>query len=161
MNASETFALLPPGTAVFMRRRFLAAGAAALALAASLALALSSYNVSDPSLNNATVALPTNALGWMGAVAADFLLQGFGLASGLLPLGIAAWGWRLLGKNAVSHLWLRALALIAAVLSMSIAIAWLPEPPIWPFISGAGGAWGTVVFARIAGGAAQSPPSSW
>ncbi|MCP5364293.1 MAG: DNA translocase FtsK 4TM domain-containing protein [Hyphomicrobiales bacterium] len=154
MNASETFALLPPGTAVFMRRRFLeAAGAAALALAASLALALSSYNVSDPSLNNATVALPTNALGWMGAVAADFLLQGFGLASGLLPLGIAAWGWRLLGKNAVSHLWLRALALIAAVLSMSIAIAWLPEPPIWPFISGAGGAWGTVVFARIAGGA--------
>jgi len=154
MSASETFALLPAGAAGFMRRRCLeVAGGVTLALAACLALALSSYNVGDPSLNNATMAEPTNALGAVGAGVADFLLQSFGLASALLPFGIAAWGWRLLGKNIIRHVWLRALALVAATITMSIAIAWLPEPPSWTVISGAGGAWGTVVFEHIAGGA--------
>src|SRR5215831_13308715 len=70
-------------------------GVALLVVAAALAAALGSWSVQDPSLSHATSAPVRNLLGVPGAVAADLLMQLFGLASIALIVPVAAWGWRL------------------------------------------------------------------
>jgi S-DNA-T family DNA segregation ATPase FtsK/SpoIIIE len=49
-------------------------------LGLALLVALATYDPRDPSLNTATSRHPANLAGPVGAVAADLLLQGFGLA---------------------------------------------------------------------------------
>jgi S-DNA-T family DNA segregation ATPase FtsK/SpoIIIE len=57
-----------------------------LFVALGLSLSLASYHASDPSLNNSTfVAKPENWVGRLGAILADLLYQGFGLAAWLAP----------------------------------------------------------------------------
>ena len=63
------------------RRAAEIAGLVALAGVASLALALLTWSVSDPSLNHATNARVHNLLGAPGAIAADLVMQFIGLAS--------------------------------------------------------------------------------
>src|SRR5579885_2836892 len=67
-----------------------------LALAGlALLVALASYDARDPSLNTATARGASNLAGPMGAVLADLLLQGFGLAATLPGLAMLAWAWRI------------------------------------------------------------------
>ena len=56
---------------------------------------LATWSVHDPSFNNATRAAPRNLLGGWGAVVADLAIQSLGLASIILFLPLAAWGWHL------------------------------------------------------------------
>ena len=56
---------------------------------------LATWSVHDPSFNNATQAAPRNVLGCWGAVVADLAIQSLGLASIILFLPLAAWGWHL------------------------------------------------------------------
>ncbi len=72
-----------------------AGGAAIVALAAVLALALATYNSADPSFNTATSRLATNALGGFGAWYADLNLQIFGLSAALLLPLVASVGIRI------------------------------------------------------------------
>src|SRR5258708_36286463 len=71
-------------------------GGLALVVGAGIgAIALATWSVKDPSLSHATGANVHNLLGTWGAVAADLLMQLFGLAAVAIVLPIAVWGWRL------------------------------------------------------------------
>ena len=76
-------------------------GFAVLGLGLAIAAALLSYNPADPSFNSATDALATNLSGRPGAYGADLVLQGFGLAAGLLVPIFLVWGLRLMAGRPI------------------------------------------------------------
>ena len=99
--------LLPEGATDYLRRRATEAWALALIiLALVLALALTSFNVDDPSANHATSGPVLNLLGVPGAYVADIVLQTIGLAGGLISLTLIAWGWRMISHRGLPLLWL-------------------------------------------------------
>ena len=133
-------------------RRLAGLGAMVLAAAAVALLAmLSTYDPQDPSLNTATARGARNLFGAPGAVAADFMLQGFGVAAALPGVALLAWAWRLGvagGGGRSSALW-RMIALLAALPVLSAALsagaALLGTSPNWPAAAGPGGAAGLIV----------------
>ena len=115
---------------------------------AAIAVALFSYTPNDPSLNNATNAEPANPLGKMGAIAADLLIQGFGLAGYLPLIGFGVWSMRLIAKRAVvAPIW-RSLSLLLATIAAGVALSTLPNLSNWPLFNGMGGVIGSLVFER-------------
>jgi len=118
-------------------------GAAALGLSAALV----SYSPRDPSFDTASAALPGNLVGLPGAVAADLLIQGAGLACALLPLAMLGWAWRITTHRGVSAPLLRVLALLLAIPALATTLAGVPvllglRGPAWPGPAGLGGALG-------------------
>ena len=72
-----------------------------------MAVALATWSVQDPSLSHATNAPVRNLLGMPGAITADLLMQLFGLATIVLVLPVAVWGWRLVTHRPLEREWLR------------------------------------------------------
>jgi hypothetical protein len=68
-------------------------GGIVAAIGAALAVAFATYNAADPSLNAASAALPTNALGLLGAAFADIGVQSLGLACAPWRVRQALWPW--------------------------------------------------------------------
>nr|MEA2797722.1 segregation ATPase FtsK/SpoIIIE, family [Phenylobacterium sp.] len=130
-------------------------GGVMAAAGAALAVAFVTYNAADPSLNAASGATPTNALGAPGAALADLGVQSLGLASAFAVLTMVVLG---LCRAAASdpaagrgHLRLRALAGAAGVLTLAAALAW-PAPPVaWPLAKGLGGFWGDALLSGLTG----------
>ena len=128
-------------------------GGVMAAAGAALAVAFVTYNAADPSLNAASAATPTNALGAPGATLADLGVQSLGLASAFAVLTMVVLG---LCRAAASdpaagrgHLRLRALAGAAGVLALAAALAW-PAPPVaWPLAKGLGGFWGDALLGGL------------
>jgi S-DNA-T family DNA segregation ATPase FtsK/SpoIIIE len=121
-----------------------------------LLVALASYNPRDPSLNTATSQHATNLAGPAGAVLADFLLQGFGLAGGLPALTMLAWAWRIASRRGLSHKALRLVATLFAVPTLATALSTVAGHLAWPTGAGLGGAGGhllSVTFLDMASGA--------
>ncbi len=108
---------------------------------------LATWSVHDPSLNNATRAAPRNVLGNWGAVVADLAIQSLGLASIILFLPLAAWGWHLVFRTVPKRLRLRLLAWPTAVILLAAALAALPQPKSWPLPNGLGGILGDFFMA--------------
>jgi len=132
--------------AVLERRLREAAGIALLSLAMMGGLALATWSVQDPSLSHATDAPVHNLLGRPGAVAADLMMQLFGLGSLALLLPVAVWGYRLLGHRPLSRERLRVVVwLFGAVLSAAFASC-LPRSAHWPLPSGLGGVVGDAIL---------------
>src|SRR5258707_7340445 len=77
---------------------------------AAAVLALFSYDPSDPSWNNATGNSSANLLGGPGAMAADMLLQAFGLAALAALAPPLVWGVRALMGHHLKHAMWRAFA---------------------------------------------------
>ena len=78
-------------------------------------IALASYDPRDPSLNTATSGHANNLVGTLGAVVADILLQGFGVA-GLLPgIALLTWAWRVASHRGLGSVALRLTALLTAL----------------------------------------------
>ncbi|HEX4712193.1 DNA translocase FtsK 4TM domain-containing protein, partial [Phenylobacterium sp.] len=128
-----------PGTARLRGGGMAAAGAA-------LAVAFATFNPADPSLNAASSATPTNALGAPGAALADLGVQSLGLACAFAVLTIVVLGLCRAASSdpaaSRSHLRLRGLAGAGGVLAVAAALAW-PAPPVaWPLAKGLGGFWG-------------------
>jgi len=131
---------------VLQRRLREVSGIALLSLAMVGALALATWSVNDPSLSHATDAPVHNLLGRPGAVAADLLMQLFGLGSLALLLPIAVWGYRLLGHRPLRRERLRVIVwLFGAVLAAAFASC-LPRSPRWPLPSGLGGVIGDAML---------------
>ena len=108
--------------AVLQRRLREVSGIALLSLAMVAALALATWSVQDPSLSHATEAPAHNLLGVPGAIAADLLMQLFGLGSLALLLPVAIWGYRLIGHRPLNHERVRVvLWLVGTVLSAAFA----------------------------------------
>ncbi len=132
--------------AILRRRLRELGGIALISLAMMAALTLATWSVRDPSLSHATDAPVHNLLGRPGAIAADLLMQLFGLGSLALLLPIAVWGYRLLGHRPLSRerlrvvLWLSGAALAAAFASC------LPGSSHWPLPTGLGGVIGDAVL---------------
>ncbi len=115
----------------------------------ALLLALVTYHASDPSFDTATSHPPANLAGLPGAVAADLLLQLFGLAAVLPALALLAWGWRLAAPHRPGNWTTRLLALLAALPVTAAAFVPLPGPHgallAWPTPAGPGGAVGALL----------------
>ena len=132
------------------------AGAVALVLLALMILvAVSSFSISDPSLNTATIHPVENLAGPSGAVIADILLQLFGGAALLVPIPLVLWGYTALrhGVPEATPLtaWMRFASWIGGVLAMAAFASCLPVAASWPFVSGMGGITGDVIAAIIRG----------
>jgi S-DNA-T family DNA segregation ATPase FtsK/SpoIIIE len=150
MADAATFA---PPLRLRMRRRL--EELLALVLAAcgvALLVALASYNPADPSLDTATTAHATNLAGPPGAIVADALLQGFGLAAFLPGLALLGWAWRIGSHRGLTMALLRVAALLAALPGiatvMAIAAAQSGASMPFPTESGPGGAVGQVLAGR-------------
>ena len=100
---------------------------ALLFLGAALALvALAGYDPSDPSWNNATGAATSNWLGGMGAMAADMLLQAFGIAAIAALAPPLVWGIRALRGLHLKHAMWRAFAWPLGTLLLAAGLGVLP-----------------------------------
>ena len=108
---------------------------------------LATWSVHDPSLNNATRAMPRNVLGSWGAVVADLAIQSLGLASIILFLPLAAWGWHLVFRTMPVRRRVRLLAWPCSVILLAAALAALPQPKSWPLPNGLGGIFGDFFMA--------------
>src|SRR6202012_2221914 len=90
----------------------------------------------DASLNTATGAAPTNLLGSFGAMAADILLQTFGIAALAFLAPPAFWGVRALSGKHLQHAILRAFAWPLGTLFVSAGLGVIPGPHSLPAGSG-------------------------
>ncbi len=107
-------------------------GGIVMAAALGILLALASYTPHDPSLNTATSGSDAvafhNLCGAWGAYGADILWQSFGLGAFIVPLVIAAWGWRIASDKGLDFLGWRAFAVLGAMSASSIALGALKLP---------------------------------
>jgi S-DNA-T family DNA segregation ATPase FtsK/SpoIIIE len=132
--------------AMLRRRLRETGGIALLSLAMLAALALATWSVADPSLSHATDAPVRNLLGTPGAVAADLLMQLFGLGSLALLLPIAVWGYRLLGHRPLHHERLRIVVWLLGTAFSAAFASCLPRSTHWPLPSGLGGVIGDALL---------------
>jgi len=114
-------------------------GLCLLVAALVAAFALASWSVQDPSLSHATSTKVRNLLGAPGAIASDLLMQLFGLASIVIVLPIAIWGWRLITHRRLTREWLRLLLWITGIVLAAAFFSCLPRNPGWPLPTGLGG----------------------
>ncbi len=123
-------------------------------LGLALLVALACYDPRDPSLNTATSRHAGNLAGPVGAVLADLLLQGFGVAAALPGLAMLAWAWRIASRRGLGSMAARLAAMLAALPVLAAVLAGIPAPPTfaWPTVAGLGGAIGRLL---------ASPASRW
>jgi S-DNA-T family DNA segregation ATPase FtsK/SpoIIIE len=147
-----------------------AGGAAMIALGAWLTLALASFSISDPSLNNATARTTENLMGGLGAAVADLLLQLIGGAALFAVPPLVIWGAVAVargGRDLAEERTPRDVVIRLALGPLSFlllagALSFAPTPASWPFVAGLGGLAGDGVGALLAAGvgAAHVPASA-
>ncbi|PQA88235.1 FtsK/SpoIIIE family DNA translocase [Hyphococcus luteus] len=152
----DPFAELADRLRSFSRAVLMRAGGAAMVLIGLwLVVSLATFTISDPSFNTATSAPVQNLGGAPGAIMADLLLQFIGGAAFLLPAPLALWGAVAALKGAPeetpSEFWPRLVAAPAAILAGAAFLATWPVPADWPYVVGAGGLVGGVLFDGVAG----------
>jgi S-DNA-T family DNA segregation ATPase FtsK/SpoIIIE len=157
----DSLDFLPDALREGLRRRLRELGGLVLIGAAvSIAVALATWSVQDPSLSHATTTAIRNALGFPGAIVADLLMQLIGLAALALILPVATWGWRLASHRPLSRERIRLIFWIAAVALAAATAACLPRSPAWPLPAGLGGVigdWMLRLPAYLSGGTLASP----
>ncbi|NIX75501.1 DNA translocase FtsK [Microvirga terricola] len=133
--------------AFFARRAQELIGLFLIALSGAVAVALATWSVDDPSLNNATDMPVRNTLGWPGAIVADVLMQllGLGAIAALLPL--ALWGWRLMKSGELGRTQLRLVLWVLGAGAATALASALPPTDHWPLPSGLGGVVGDAILA--------------
>ena len=137
--------LISPAIRAQLRRRLDESSGIVLGLIGlGLLVALASYNPHDPSLDTATAQSPANLAGPVGAMVADLLLQGFGLAGALPGIAILAWAWRILTHRPLRP-GLRVGGLVLALPALATVLAMIPGLAAhpWPTLAGLGGAFGS------------------
>ncbi|HJT07904.1 MAG TPA: DNA translocase FtsK 4TM domain-containing protein, partial [Stellaceae bacterium] len=140
-------AFLPDDLRAALRRRLHEICGLVLLTAAVLAMAsLATWSVKDPSFSYATGAPVRNILGAHGAVAADLLMQLFGLAAIALVLPVALWGWRLMTHRRLDRMRLRLVLWLVGALLAAGFLACLTRPHTWPLPTGLGGVIGDTLL---------------
>jgi S-DNA-T family DNA segregation ATPase FtsK/SpoIIIE len=128
----------------FLARRIVDTVAAGFGLAGIFVIvSLLSYNRLDSSWNTASTdgSGISNLAGPPGAMIADLLLQGLGVAAYVFGLVLVAWSWRLFRRWPIKPFLLRLCALIFSAISLSTALAVVPSGE-WlhhPYSGGSGG----------------------
>jgi S-DNA-T family DNA segregation ATPase FtsK/SpoIIIE len=145
-TAAQARAIASPAVKALMSRRTAELIALVLGLVGlALLVALASYDPRDPSLNTATTRHATNLAGPGGAILADIMLQGFGIAGALPGLAMLAWAWRIGSHRGLGSFAARLAALLSAMPMLAAVLASLPHPLSWPTTAGFGGAIGHVL----------------
>ncbi|MEE8634352.1 MAG: DNA translocase FtsK [Methyloceanibacter sp.] len=140
--------LLPSSVESGLRRLvFGTYGFGLIIVASAVWVSLASWSVHDPSLNNATRAIPHNLLGGWGAVTADLAIQSLGLAAIIIFLPLAAWGWHLMTHTPLGRMKLRLIAWPTSIILLAATLAALPKPKSWPLPNGLGGIFGDFFMA--------------
>jgi DNA segregation ATPase FtsK/SpoIIIE, S-DNA-T family len=130
-----------------VRRRLRECGGIALiTLAVTMGCALATWSVQDPSLSHATDGPIRNLLGVPGAIGSDLLMQLLGLASTVLVLPVAVWGWRIATHRPFDHEWQRLLLWVVGTVLASGFASCLPKSPKWPLPTGLGGVIGDALL---------------
>ena len=142
--------LLPEGGQTYITNRLSeTAGIGVIAVAVAYGVALASFASSDPSLNSAASGPIQNLLGAPGAIVSDVALQSFGLGAWLPGFALFAWGFLLLRKAGLSHLWLRIVLSICALIALSVSATIIKPYQGWPLASGLGGVSGEILLDRL------------
>jgi S-DNA-T family DNA segregation ATPase FtsK/SpoIIIE len=133
LRRRKSSALLPESLYMGLARMVrVVSGGIVMTVAFGIFLALLSYAPRDPSWNTATLGTGAdgihNLCGIWGAYGADVLWQGFGLGCFILPLVVAAWGWRIASDKGLEMLGWRLLVTLGAMTSCSIALGALRFP---------------------------------
>jgi DNA segregation ATPase FtsK/SpoIIIE, S-DNA-T family len=135
-------------------------GAGALLFLGSAAalVALLSYDSSDPSWNNATGNSTANLLGGPGALAADMLLEGFGIAAIFALAPPLVWGVRALRGKHLKHAMGRA---FAWPLGLVLSAAGLGVFPAFMTLPAGDGGWIGIAAAKLSQHAGQAYHQDW
>ncbi|MGQ0672965.1 MAG: DNA translocase FtsK 4TM domain-containing protein [Hyphomicrobium sp.] len=123
-----------------------ASGYLLLAVIAALWLSLLTWALTDPSLTHATGGPARNALGPLGAVLSDLMLQMLGFATALALLAPMLWGLELVLGERIVRFRSKAAFFPLSVLLLAGALSSLPVPSAWPLHHGLGGILGDAVF---------------
>jgi S-DNA-T family DNA segregation ATPase FtsK/SpoIIIE len=137
------------------------AGLALLAAAAAALLALLTYSPDDASLNNANLREVGNWLGPLGAVAADLLLQIFGLAAAAFLAPLFVWGMRAVRGKSLKYAMWRLVAWPLGTVTVAAGLGLFAPPASLP--AGVGGLIG-IAAGGLSAHAAQvwhTPSLSW
>ncbi len=146
-NGQTRRRIASPAMKTLMTRRTAEFGGLLLGMLGLVILvALATYDPRDPSLDTATARQVANIAGRGGAILADILLQGFGIA-GILPgVTMLAWGWRIASGGGLGRVALRLAALIAAIPLMAAVLGTFPSSHhAWPVVAGLGGSIGEII----------------
>ncbi len=133
-------------------RAFLARSAARIVAAALFAiigwlmLALATWSVDDPSLNNAVERDIANWMGWPGAVVSDLLMQLVGLSAFAFLVPPFAWAIKLQRTGTLGRISLRLGLWMAGGAAAAGLVSALPSTPRWPLPSGLGGVIGDTLY---------------
>jgi S-DNA-T family DNA segregation ATPase FtsK/SpoIIIE len=131
----------------FLKRRLIEALGIVLVLAGLVYLvALLTASGADPSFNRAADQPATNVFGAPGAVFADFVLQGLGLAALVPPAALLAWGVALLRDHTLNQIWAKLMLLPVSAMLLAAAFAVLPGTSAWPWMTGLGGLAGNMIL---------------
>ncbi|HWD27075.1 MAG TPA: DNA translocase FtsK 4TM domain-containing protein [Rhizomicrobium sp.] len=135
-------------------------GAGALLFLGSFAamVALLSYDSSDPSWNNATGNGTANLLGGPGALAADMLLEGFGIAAIFALAPPLVWGIRALRGQHLKHAMWRA---TAWPLGLVLSAAGLGVFPAFMTLPAGDGGWIGIAAAKLSTHVGDAYHQSW
>ena len=110
-------------------------------------VALSSWNIEDPSFTHATNQPNSNLLGFAGSSLADLLFQFFGLSALVLALLPIIWGAQMIALR-LYNLSTKQIFCFLGIIIMSTGIAaCLPVPETWPLPTGLGGIIGNAIIA--------------
>ncbi|MBK8769989.1 MAG: DNA translocase FtsK 4TM domain-containing protein [Rhizobiales bacterium] len=144
MAVHETYdtddSAIPAALRRFVRNRaYELSGMILLGGVALAGVSLASWSAQDPSFNHATGAIPTNWLGYPGAVVADLLAQHLGLASLAFLFIPLAWVYRLFSHEDLVNFKWSFLHWLLAVLGAALLTSVLPPPASWPLAGGMGG----------------------
>src|ERR1700690_1034267 len=117
----------------------------------ALLIALASYDPHDPSLNTASSRETHNLVGPLGAIAADLLLQSFGVAAALPGVPMLVWAWRLVSRRGMGSVAVRLASLLAAIPVAAAVLASLSSEGAitWPTLAGPGGASGRLLAEAV------------
>ncbi|UYN99023.1 MAG: DNA translocase FtsK [Devosia sp.] len=145
----------PPAIAIRIPLRL--AGVILLAVATIVLVSLASWSVDDPSLSYATDKIAANWLGYPGAVIADVAFQFLGLASLVMIVPLALWGWAMIRRRRPTLMGIRAAAWIGTTVLFAGMMSFIAMPESWPLPTGLGGLAG-MGFTNLAGMIAGSDP---
>lgn len=124
-------------------------GLGLIGLSIILLIALSGWNVNDPSLTHATDRAVTNFIGFPGAAVSDLLIQFFGLSSiALVGLPII-WGIQFTRLQRYDVSGSQVFSFLVLVIFASGFLACIATPATWPLPTGLGGVIGNIVVYPI------------
>jgi S-DNA-T family DNA segregation ATPase FtsK/SpoIIIE len=121
-------------------------GACLLATVAVVWLSLVTWTYSDPSLTHATTAEARNAMGPLGAIIADLLLQMLGFSAVIALVAPVVWTVALIRESGFAGSRTKLGFYPLAILAIAGALSAFPVPAAWPLHHGMGGVLGDGLF---------------